>query len=37
MTHLLAAFDPDEQRQLADLLERFVCALDEFAARQSST
>jgi DNA-binding MarR family transcriptional regulator len=37
MTHLLAAFEPAEQRQLADLLERFVTALDDFAARHSST
>lgn len=29
---LLAAFDPAERRQLADLMERLVASLDEFVA-----
>jgi DNA-binding MarR family transcriptional regulator len=32
MGTMLAAFEPDERRQLADLLERFVAALDDYAA-----
>jgi hypothetical protein len=31
MESMLAAFDADERRTLAALLERFVAALDEFA------
>jgi DNA-binding MarR family transcriptional regulator len=32
MQAMLAPFDADERRQLADLLERLVRALDDFAA-----
>jgi len=32
MRHLLGAFDPDERVLLADLLERFVGAVDDFAS-----
>jgi DNA-binding MarR family transcriptional regulator len=30
MTHMLGAFSPDERPILADMLERFVSAVDEF-------
>ena len=30
MTHMLGAFTPDERPALADMLERFVSAVDEF-------
>src|SRR5204863_752372 len=29
LSRMLAAFDPDERQQFADLLERFVVALDD--------
>jgi hypothetical protein len=32
MARMLGEFEPDERRQLADLLERFVLALDHLAA-----
>ncbi len=32
MAALLAGFDPEEQEQLADLLERLVAAVDDFVA-----
>jgi DNA-binding MarR family transcriptional regulator len=35
MAEMLAAFDHDERQRLADLLERFVVALDGYAARMS--
>jgi DNA-binding MarR family transcriptional regulator len=37
MDRLLAAFDADEQAQLAALLERFVAALDELVADLDTT
>jgi DNA-binding MarR family transcriptional regulator len=36
MAEMLAAFDPDERRELAALLERFVVALDGYASRLSA-
>lgn len=32
MTYMLKAFDPAERRVLADMLERFVAAVDDFVA-----
>ena len=33
MSHMLGAFTPDERPVLADMLERFVSAVDEFVER----
>lgn len=33
MTHMLGAFTPEERPVLADMLERFVSAVDEFVER----
>ncbi len=33
MTHMLGAFTPDERPVLADMLERFVAAVDKFVER----
>ena len=33
MAHMLGAFTPDERPVLADMLERFVAAVDEYVAR----
>jgi len=32
MADMLAAFEPDERRQLADLMDRFVAALDDIVS-----
>ena len=33
MAHLMGAYAPDERVQLADMLERFVAAIDRFVSR----
>ena len=35
MTHMLGAFTPQERPVLADMLERFVAAVDEFVEHQT--
>ena len=35
MTHMLGAFTPEERPVLADMLERFVAAVDEFVEDQA--
>jgi DNA-binding MarR family transcriptional regulator len=35
MAHMLGAFTPQERPALADMLERFVSAVDEFVARRA--
>ena len=35
MTHMLAAFTPEERPLLADMLERFVSAVDEFVEQRA--
>ena len=35
MTHMLGAFTPEERPVLADMLERFVTAVDEFVENQA--
>lgn len=35
MTHMLGAFTPEERPILADMLERFVSAVDEFVAHRA--
>jgi len=35
MAHMLSAFTPQERPILADMLERFVAAVDEFVARRA--
>jgi DNA-binding MarR family transcriptional regulator len=37
MTHMLGAFEPDERPVLADMLERFVSAVDEFVNDLATT
>jgi DNA-binding MarR family transcriptional regulator len=37
MTHMLAAFTPAERPVLADMLERFVAAVDEFVEDQAKS
>jgi DNA-binding MarR family transcriptional regulator len=36
MTHMLGAFTPEERPILADMLERFVSAVDEFVAHRAN-
>jgi DNA-binding MarR family transcriptional regulator len=36
MTHMLGAFTPEERPVLADMLERFVSAVDEFVDRRAT-
>jgi hypothetical protein len=35
MTHMLGAFPPEERPILADMLERFVAAVDEFVEHRA--
>ena len=35
MTHMLGAFTPEERPALADMLERFVSAVDEFVEHRA--
>ena len=35
MAHMLGAFTPEERPVLADMLERFVAAVDEFVEEQA--
>ncbi len=36
LAHILSAFDDDEKRQLAEYLDRFVVAVDDFVASQDT-
>jgi DNA-binding MarR family transcriptional regulator len=37
MTHMLGAFTPEERPVLADMLDRFVSAVDEFVENRAAT
>ncbi len=37
MTHMLGAFTPEERPVLADMLERFVTAVDEFVGQRADS